>query len=205
LLFGAYIHQPRTKIKMAWFLTAPMIAFAILKAFEAIARSENFSNGFVLHRILETRSTEFLAAASFCALLFAARFGARAMLIAAVISLSFIILLYWPAASANSPVEAFWTSNLELPLTPLEQFQTRDLLVASFTLAMVMIGVVSSWSKRGLGLPLSMLALLIPFVYSLGTGSLPFWWGLWTMNLSIGMFSLGGAGLVWFMLHSPQW
>jgi len=204
LLFGAYICHLRVSIRVAWAVAVPMLAFAVLKAFEAIARSENFSNGSLLHQVLETHSKEFLVGASLCALIFAAQFGRRVMVTAAIISGSFIVLLYWPAALANSPEKAYWTSNVELPLTTLEQFKMRDFLAAAFTLAMVVVGLVSNWSKQGFALPLSMLALLIPFLYSHAAGSLRLWWGVWVVSLSLGLFALGSAGLVWFMIRSPQ-
>jgi hypothetical protein len=203
LLFAIYCFR-RDASLTAWWAVTPILALAGLKTFVAIGSSESFRVVAPIYRALESASTGISVTLFLCAALITWSFGRRWALGSLILAACAATVLCWPAS-----VPIFHTTWM---YDNVVYYRTPAVVGACFTAAILLVVVVAGWrtlvasakpkrhSGSGLLAILSMVLLLVPFMYSALSGVVALWWTRFVpQGVLISLYAgLLGAGWVVF-------
>ena len=169
LLFAVYCFR-RDASLTAWWAVTPILAVAGLKTFVAIGSSEYFRVVAPIHLALESASTGISVTLFFCAALVTWNFGRVWALGSLILAACAATVLCWPAS-----VPTFHTTWM---YDNIVYYRTPEVVGACFTAGVLLIIVIAGWQRSGRRVLaiLSMVLLLVPFMYSTLSGVVALWW-----------------------------
>lgn len=177
LLLAVYSSRRDARLSIAWLAVTPIFFVACLKSLIAVAWSENFKAGASLQDGLGVVSLETTVVTLVGAAFVTWSLGHTWRIVASVLTVSAMAVLYSPLPAAT--------------------FLTPRIVLEFFTLAIILLVVIAHWNTRGFVRTLSLLFLIVPFLYS----SISTFWGLWWMppvpQFALGSLYVGLAGFLW--------
>jgi hypothetical protein len=206
LLFAVYCFRQNAKYLIACWAVAPMFAVAVVKTLIAIGSSECFRLVAPIHRVMEAASMEISIALLFCTGLVPWAFGRIWAIASTILAACAAILLCWPASPPA--FHATWM------FENIAYLRTPEVVSACFTAAVLLVAVNAGWqssavsakptqrSTSGVLGSLSMVLLLVPFLYSALSGVLGLWWTPFVPQGVLASLYVGLLGSAWFVFRT---
>jgi hypothetical protein len=193
LLFTVYCFR-RDASLTAWWAVTPILAVAGLKTLVAIGSSEWFRVVAPIHGALESASTGIGVTLFLCAALVTWNFGRMWALGSLLSAACAAAVLWWPASAPTFHTTWMYDN--------IGYYRTPEVVGTCFTAALLLIVGVASVnpgrrSRSGLLAILSMVLLLVPFMYSALSGVVALWWTRFVPQSVLISLYAGLVGAAW--------